>query len=200
MVVDAVALLLVQLNQYIHQADGNPLGTADPAIWGNIAQLDNPDVSTNLENQIVLSLVNLEEEKTLKNGKTFISESNGVVNYFNPPLHLNLFLLFTANYRNYETALKRLTQVMLFFQGKKKFTLSNSPVSNLNTASINELSLTMDFLSLSFEEVNHLWGSLGGKQLPFAAYQGRLVTIQDRRVLEGGGYIQEIEVTGKDTR
>jgi hypothetical protein len=199
MVVDAVALLLVQLNQYIHQADGNPAGTANPAIWGNIAQLDHPEIATELENHLVLTLVNLEEERTLKNGHTFTRESAGEVYYHNPPLHLNLFLLFTANYRNYETALKRLTQVTTFFRGKQTFTLNNSPGASQNIALVAEFSLTMDLLSLGFEDVNYLWGSLGGKQLPFVTYRGRLVTIRDRRVLEGGGYIQEIKVTGRDS-
>jgi hypothetical protein len=198
MLVDAVALLLAQLNQYLHQADGNPVGTANPAVWGNIGQLDQPEVGTELENHLVLTLVNLEEEKTLKNGSTFTREPAGMVHYHNPPLHLNLFLLFTANYRNYETALKRLTQVITFFQGKQTFTLSNSPGAIQNGAAVAELLLTMDILSLSFEEVNYLWGTLGGKQFPFVAYRGRLVTIRDRRVLEGGGRIEEIKVVGRD--
>jgi hypothetical protein len=143
-------------------------------------------------------LVNLEEETTLKNGNTFTREAGGVVHYHNAPLHVNLFLLFSANYRNYETALKRLTQVMTFFQGKQTFTLNNSPGASQHVTLVAELSLTMDLLSLSFEDVNYLWGSLGGKQLPFVTYRGRLVTIRDRRVLEGGGHIQEIHVTGRE--
>jgi hypothetical protein len=55
MVVDALALLLVQLNQYLHQADGSPAGTANPAVWGNIAQLDHPEIATELENHLVLT-------------------------------------------------------------------------------------------------------------------------------------------------
>lgn len=197
MVVDIVSLLLAQLNQYLHQDDNNPPGTLNPAVMGNIAQLDNPDVATMLDNHLVLSLVNLEEEPTLKNGRTFTSEPTGIVSYHNTPLNLNLFLLWTANYpRHYETALKRLSQVMTFFQGKKKFTPSNSPGSNI--ASFLDFSLTMELLSLSFEEVNHLWGSLGGKQLPFAVYRGRLITLQDRRLLDGGGVIREIEVAGRN--
>jgi hypothetical protein len=198
MVVDAIALLLRQLNQYILQADGSSAGAPNPALWGNISQLDRSEIATELENRLVLSLVNLEEEKALKNGKTFFNNNLTEVTYKNAPIHLNLFLLFTANYRNYETSLKRLTQVLTFFQGKQKFTLSNSPGSNLGPPPITELSLVMDLLSLSFEEVNHLWGSLGGKQSPFAVYRGRLVAISDRRVLEGGGRIQEIGLTSRE--
>ena len=197
MIYEAISLLLNQINQYLHQQDGEPLGTADAVVMGNIAQLDVSEVATALENHVVLSLVNLEEEATLKNGRTSALQSNGSVSYFNPPLHINLFVLWTANYRNYETALKRLSQIMTFFQGKNKFTPSNSPGSGL--PGLIEFSLTMELLSLSLEEVNHLWGVLGGKQLPFALYRGRLITLSDRRLLDGGGLIREIEVMERDT-
>lgn len=193
--VDAISLLLAQLNQFLHQEDGSLLGSPNPAVMGNIAQIDHPEVANDLDNHLVLSLVNVEEESTLKNGRAFTSEPNGSVSYHHLPLHLNLFLLWTANYRNYETALKRLSQVMVFFQGKKKFTPANSPMPN---SPLLDFSLTVELLSLSFEEVNHLWGSLGGKQFPFAAYRGRLVTLQDRRLLDSGGLIREIQVTGRD--
>lgn len=198
MVVDAIALVLRQLNQYIVQADGGSAGAPNPALWGNISQLDRSEIATELDNHLVLSLVNLEEERALKNGKVAVNRDSTEVTYKNPPIHLNLLLLFTANYRNYETALKRLTQVLTFFQGKQKFTPNNSPGANPGPPPIMEFSLVMDLLSLSFEEVNHLWGSLGGKQSPFVVYRGRLVTIADQRVLEGGGRIQEIGLTSRE--
>lgn len=194
MMADAMALLLRQLNEYIAQVDGNS-GAPDQALWGNVAQLDRQEIATELDNHLVLSLVNLEEERALKNGK--VSANIGdEVGYRNRPIHLNLFLLFTANYRNYGTALRRLAQVLTFFQGKQKFTLGNSP--GPNQSRITEFSLVMDLLSLSFEEVNHLWGFLGAKQSPFAVYRGRLVVISDERLLETGGRIQDIELTSRD--
>ncbi len=196
MINDAISLLLAQINQYLHQQDGSPLGTANVAVMGNIAQLDVPEIAAELENHVVLSLINLGEEATLKNGRTTSLGSQNGVSYFNPPLHLNLFVLWTANYRNYGTALKRLSQVMTFFQGRNKFTPENSPGSSVS--SLTEFSLIMEFLSLSLEEINHLWGSLGGKQLPFAAYRGRLITLRDQRLLDGGGLIREVQVMGQD--
>lgn len=194
MIVDAMALLLRQLNDYIAQADRGA-GAPAQAVWGNIAQLDRTEVATELENHLVLSLVNLEEERALKNGRTATTLGSGDVGYMNRPYHLNLFLLFTANYRDYGTALRRLTQVLTFFQGKQKFTLANSPGPNLPQGGIVDFSLAMDLLSLSFEEVNHLWGFLGTRQSPSAIFRGRLVVVSDQRVLETGGRIQEIDIT-----
>jgi hypothetical protein len=196
MIVEAMALLLRQLNEYIAQADGTP-GAAAQAVWGNIAHLDRAEVATELENQLVLSLVNLEEERALKNGRVASPVGAGDVGYMNRPFHLNLFLLFTANYRNYATALRRLAQVLTFFQGKQKFTNANSPGPNPPEGGIVEFSLAMDLLSLSFEEVNQLWGFLGTRQGPSAVFRCRLVVVSDRRLLETGGSIQDIDIIAR---
>jgi hypothetical protein len=195
-IADAMSLLLVQLNNYIVQADGTP-GAPAQAVWGNIAQLDRTDVGTALDSHIVLTLVNTEEERTLKNGPTSFPIGPNLVGHGNRPVYLNLFLLFTANYNNYETALRRLTQVMTFFQGKQKFTYANSPGSGTPILALSDFSLTLDLLSLSLEEVNHLWGFLGTKQSPSVVYRGRLVIINDNRVLDGGGVVQNIDINSR---
>jgi uncharacterized protein DUF4255 len=196
MIVEAMTLLLRQVNEYITQIDGGAVAPPQ-AVWGNIAHLDRQEVATELDNHLVLSLVNLEEERALKNGKVSAPTSAGDVGYRNRPIHLNLFLLFTANYRNYGTALRRLAQVLTFLQGKQRFTFANSPGPNLPQAGIADFLLVMDLLSLSFEEVNHLWGFLGTKEAPFAMYRGRLVVIADQRLLESGARIQDLEVTSR---
>jgi len=193
MIVEAMALLLRQLNAYVAQVDGSA-GAPVQAVWGNIAQLDRAEVATELDNHLVLSLVNLEEEQALKNGRIATTLSAGDVGYMNRPFHLNLFLLFTANYRDYGTALRRLAQVLTFFQGRQKFTLANSPGPNPPQGGIVDFSLAVDLLSLSFEEVNHLWGFLGTRQSPSAIFRGRLVVISDQRMLEMGARIQDLDI------
>ena len=197
MMVEAMGLILGQINQYIARADGGAPGAPSQAVWGNIAQLDRAEVATELDNHLVMSLVKIEEERALRNGKSFVGIGPNEIAYQNRPLNLNLSLLFTANYRNYGTALRRLAQLLTFFQGKQKFTAANSPGS-LPPLPIGEFSLSMDLISPSFEEVNHLWGFLGAKALPFALYRGRLVALSDQRVLDGGGRIQEIDVQSRD--
>lgn len=194
MILEATSLILAQVNQYIHQADGNPLGTADPVVVGNISQVENTNVASDLENKVVLTLVNLSEEAALKNLSAVNRSPSGSISYQNPPIYLNLYLLFSATYTNYATALRRLAQVITFFQSKKTFTLSNSPGSVNNISPTTDLTLHIDLLTLNFEEVNNLWGSLGGKQLPFILYRGRLVEIQDRSLQDTGGRIEQIDV------
>ena len=198
MLVDSVALVLAELNAFIHRSDGNPVGTAAVAILGNISQTEHVDISNDLENQLVLTLLNVDEEQTMRNEPTFTRLSPTVVEYHNVPLSLNLHLLFSANYRNYNTALRRIQQVLTFFQGKNRFTPANSPGAVPGLDPTTDLAITMDLISLSFEEINHIWGALGGKQLPSVSYRARLVTLRDSKLLEGGGTIREIDVVGRD--
>lgn len=190
-----MALLLQQLNDYLLQADATP-GAPAPAVWGNIAMLDRAEIATALDNHLVLTLVNVEEERTLKNGKAVTRVGSDQVGYGNRPYFLNLFLLFTANYSNYGTALGRLTQVIRFFQGKQKFTFANSPTPGTPPPLV-DFQLVIDLLSLSFEEVNHLWGFLGAKQSPSAVFRGRLVVITDQRLLQTGSRIEDFALTGR---
>lgn len=165
-------------------------------MWGNIAMLDRAEIATALDNHLVLTLVNVEEERTLKNGKVVSRVGSDQVGYANRPYFLNLFLLFTANYSNYGTALGRLTQVIRFFQGKQKFTFANSPTPGTPPPLV-DFHLVIDLLSLSFEEVNHLWGFLGAKQSPSAVFRGRLVVITDQRLLQTGSRIEDFALTGR---
>src|SRR5258708_4383458 len=148
MIAEAMTLPPAQLNGYITQIDQSA-GAPTQAVSGNIAQLDRTEVATELDNHVVLTLVNIEEERALKNGRVTSTLGAGDVGYMNRPFHLNLFLLFTANYRNYGTALRRLAQVLTFFQGKQQFTFANSPGSPPPQNAIVDFSLTMDLLSLS---------------------------------------------------
>ena len=55
MMVEAMGLLLNQLNAYIALADGGGPGAPNQALLGNIAQLDRPEIATELDNHLVLS-------------------------------------------------------------------------------------------------------------------------------------------------
>ena len=101
-------------------------------------------------------------------------------------------MLFSANYDNYDTALRRLSQVVTFFQGKNTFTLKNSPVPELIGDATIEIRLILDLFALTFEQVNYLWASLGGKQMPFVLYKVRLVRIQADRTEAEVPVIEEI--------
>lgn len=188
MIYEALSIIRDELEAYFRSLQDD---TAD-VVLENIALLETPN-DTNLKDKVVISMVNVEEESTLKNLSNKV-RLNGGVSLVMPPVYLNLYLLFCANYvggnpprNSYTLALTRLSTVIQFFQNKRTFTLADSPnatlgqsVEKLNDPDLSSLRVTMELYTLTFEQINHLWGSLGGKQLPFVMYKARLVQIQDK--------------------
>jgi hypothetical protein len=58
-----------------------------------------------------------------------------------------------------------------------------------------ELTIRHEMYTLSFEQVNHLWGTLGGKQMPFVLYKLRLIAITERKLVREVPLIEEIETS-----
>ena len=176
-------------------------GDDEPVRLGNIAYAtDDPATPADESKKLLVSLINVQEEFTMKNMPA-VRKSGINLEYKNPPVFLNLFVLFSASFSNYTVALKTLSLVMGYFQGNNKFSFSSHPVmetlgSEIFTEEVRStLNMSLDLCSLTFEQINHLWGSLGGKQVPFVLYKARLVEVDVDLKQKGGGIIQEIQTT-----
>lgn len=188
----ALKILAEQVDAYLKLKDNSLDPIAKAVELQNIALHENGGGGSTIPKKVILSLVNIEEEKTLKNLPHYKISGNNT-EYKQPPIKLNLFLLFSANHTNYETALKYLSYIIQFFQGKQTFTFQNSPLPSITlTPELNELRLILEIHSLSFEQINYLWGSLGGKQMPFVMYKARLLEIQPDQIQGAGQAITEI--------
>jgi Pvc16 N-terminal domain len=200
MIGNAMILLREELSAYMI-AQGDPANV----IIENIGLFET-DKGSDLDDSIVITIVNIEEESTLKNGSQFNRWPDGFARYENRPTFLNLYVLFTANFtggvppnNGYVQALKRLSLVIEFFQGRNVFTPATATVplppelSDLSNPDIASLKINMELYTLTFEQINHLWGSLGGRQIPFAMYKVRLVSIAERSVRREVPLIEEIE-------
>ena len=142
----------------------------------NISRLDtNTDAgSDDIRHKVIITLVNVEEEKTLKNNSNYIREGD-VLKKIRPILFLNLYLLFSCAEKDYSLALGRISRIVHFIQKKNVF-VAGSTLTPL-PAEIDKL--IFEFCTLTFEQQNHLWGMLGGKQLPSVMYKVRLIAVQD---------------------
>ena len=200
MIGSALLLLRQELTAYL-------ITQGDPAnvIIDNIGLFET-EKGAELDESIIITLVNIEEESSFKNGKSFMKWPDGKARYENRPIFLNLYLLFSANYsggvppnNGYVQALKRLSLVIEFFQGKNIFTPATSPVplppelSDLSNPDVASLKISMEMYTLTFEQINHLWGSLGGRQIPFAMYKARMVAITERSVRREVPLIEEVD-------
>jgi len=115
-------------------------------------------------------------------------------------------VLFTANFPGgippnnaYIDGLGYLSYVILFFQGRNSFSLSTAALPSggitdpATDPELLKMKITLELYTLTFEQVNHLWGSLGGRQVPFVMYKLRLVVLTERRVVRDAPLIEEIE-------
>jgi hypothetical protein len=171
-------------------------GAATPTGIVVAANIAKAEELTAVTSKIVMSLVNIEEDRISKHPSNSFPSPTGV-EYKNPPVLVNLYVLFSVNRDYTDDALLYLSYVMQFFQHKNIFTQQNSP--GLFTDTMQPVQqISSELVTLNFEQVNHLWASLGGKYLPSVLYKIRQVVIDDRFVQNGGGIILEIETIAKD--
>lgn len=186
MLAHALTIVTNELEKHLGDTYGQP---ATPQVrLGNIAE----GVGSNGGNPgamprdvLGLSMVNIREEKTLKNVPAYVRNNATMqVLYQSPPVFLNFHILMVATHTNYSNALLLLSRAIKFFQFNNVFDQDSvSPASLTSSAPNNPLDqlqtfkLIFDIYSPTMEEVNHLWGTLGGKQYPFVLYTLRLLEL-----------------------
>lgn len=192
MILHALTIVINELNKHLQIYDHeayNQVGLKNLAAgFENINDRD----------KVYLSVVNIKEEKTLKNLPNYVrNETTLKVTYENPSVFLNFMILMAATHSDYPKALLVLSRVIRFFQSKNVFTQDNvAPASISSTLNqldqLEEFKLIFDLYSPSMEEVNHLWGTLGGKQYPFVLYTLRMLELKFKAVQSESGLITEV--------
>jgi Pvc16 N-terminal domain len=146
---------------------------------GNIALIDaySGSLSNSLTNKVIVSLINVEEERTLKNAPYVPAKQNsdGTTATKGSPIYINLYLVFGANVNDYGDSLEYLSKIISFFHSYKVF--EGQAYQELGEAGIEKM--IFDLCSMRFEELNQVWGILGGKYVPSVIYKVRLFAIQN---------------------
>ena len=154
MIYDALTDITDELNQHFKLR----FGIAEDKIF--ISNVVNNDGSDAIEkDSVILSLINLQEEKRLLN-KANPSD--------NPPISLNMLLLFTTTFtgKRQTEAIKFIQEIIGFFQQDKV----------IETA---ESRLIFEFYNLTLPEQNNLWASLGAKYSTSVVYKVRTINIDE---------------------
>ncbi|WP_170110725.1 DUF4255 domain-containing protein [Flavilitoribacter nigricans] len=191
----ALTLMANQLKNYLIVQDASWDSTFHVLLEdANKIATDN---TGNYSNHIFLSLIRIEEERTLKNSGSYRATGlNGKTIYKNPELYLNLYLLVCANFVDYANALNNLSESLAFFQAKDSFTAANTPDPIFDGMEPEEkagFQLNLELHSLSYEQTNYLWSTFGGKQLPHFVLKARLVTIRPRLIHYQGPLVSALQ-------
>lgn len=186
MIFEVIQIITEQVNNYLDE-----IGLDKTVVAENIAFLEsqNEIVSANLEDKVALTLINLDEESTLKNFPNHAIENNKTI-YKNSVINLNLYLLFSANRNKYINSLNDISKIIAFFQGKKLFTQANTIYNRNNVAmtNIDNFRFSVELYTPTFEELNYIWGTLGGKQFPSALYKVSMIQIE-RNIAQSEGQL-----------
>ena len=184
MIYETLQILKEQIETYFTE-----VGLGKIVILENIALWESGSASASkLEDKVAMTLLKLEEELTLKNVPNYKIKDNKT-EYSNPPVHLNLFIVISANCETYEKSLRSISRVIQFFQGKKIFTSGNTVYNRTNVSLdvLDQFRFIVELYTPGFEELNHIWGILGGRQLPSVIYKVQIVQIeQDKKLAESG--------------
>jgi len=176
-----------------------PLGYGSPPLIkiGNIAWHDTEDTVSTDKSNAFITLVNIEEDRISKSAEKFRRDLGGSIVYKSPKIYLNLHLLFSANLSDYGESLKRLSYIIQFFQYQNVFTPLITPGDPQHPFPDGVDELIFDLYTLSFQDLNNLWGIMGSKYLPSVLYKMRLVII-DENFMKGPAIpIQNINVNDK---
>jgi hypothetical protein len=189
MIYEALQIISEQLDNYLSSE-----GLINLVKLENIALLDSASENAdNLKGKVVLTLLNLEEESSMKNTPSY-KVRDGKTEYKNPPVNLNLYLLISANCDTYDKSLRSISKTIQFFQGKKVFTSTNTVYNRTNVAFdvLDYFKFILELHTLSLEELNYVWGTLGGRQLPSVIYKIQVLEIAQDIKLATSGVITHI--------
>ena len=179
----ALKFLAAELNTYLLVRTSSDFGTVQVG-----RPVDDTGKWAVKEDHLGVALVNIEEERTVKTQVPEPQLVNGRQVLREPELKLNLYLLFVANFKQYDVALKYLSLVLTFFQSHPLFTRERAPGLDPRIER-----MAADLQSPGFEQLNQLWAFVGGKQLPSVLYRIRLVVVQDMEPARIGPPITRID-------
>lgn len=181
MIHTALTFLTNELNEYLKVRLGDP--DTNRIFLTSVATESNgiaiPDKSMGL------SLINIEEERIYKDQNSTRINDSGKVEYINPELKLNLYILISSNFQDkivhsssddYVEGLKQISYVISFFQARNVFTQENSPLLAGLDSNIHRL--TVELYSYSFEQLYNFWTVVGAKYLPSVLYRVRMLRFQ----------------------
>lgn len=195
MIFEIFQILSEQVNRYFGE-----VGLEDSeVILDNIAFVDGPtDIAEAMRDKVVMTMVNFQEEPALKNFPNHTKGDTQTV-YRNAIVNIHVFALFSANRLHYAQALRDVSAVMEYFQSKKVFTQANTSYDRevSSMASVGPFRFTVDLFSPSFEELNFIWGTLGGRQLPSVLYKICLLPIHAGKASGTGPLIETVDNTLK---
>jgi hypothetical protein len=183
-------LIKRRLNQFIQNADPRP------EEWVTLSNLvdQNGSPYEAAKDKIVMFLANIQREITISTYNPNVATASGSYAVVAPPLYIDLFLLFYANFydQSYPQGLGAISRTISFFQQNPWFTHDNLP--GLDPA-IDKLFFEMT--NMEPVELNYLMGLTGSKYLPSVYYKVRMIPFQAGAMQAQVSGVQGVQAPGE---
>lgn len=158
-----------EINAYLQARTGDMSKTVVPSSIVDESGKYLPESDT-----VAINIINIEEETVLKDQLPDYSFRNGQHVVLEPKLRLNLFVMFAANFKLYDQALKYISHILTYFQSHRIFVPQQYPALGGGIER-----LTVDLQKLNYDQLNQIWAYIGGKHLPSIVYKVGVICIQD---------------------
>ena len=202
MIRTALEFIRKQLDTYIvdREQDAANYSTNNVVELQSVIAADGT-VNVTDANHLTIMLAGLDEERREGKRPQYIPTDDKQFLKLNPPVELDLFVLFIAHKKDYGTALRDLSSTVSFFQANPVFDEEKNPSLNAAVLEpdkkpwqlIERLVFTLH--TLSFEQQNNLWGMLGSKYIPSVVYKVKMITVFETRSKEKTPAITEMNFT-----
>lgn len=172
MIQDVVPAIVNELNRFLKSKHNI---NEEKAIMSHIVNADG-SIAIQESDKIIVTLTGIEAERSKSNTGTYKPTSSGGFTKVNPPVEVNIYLLFSAYFtsENYVEGLKFISSVIAFFQSRQGiFSTQNTPALN---GIIERLSA--ELVSPDFKDQSNVWNGLGAKYLPSVLYRIKTLPIE----------------------
>jgi len=148
--------------------------------------------SFNPVNKILMSVINLEEERIFKSQSPHFRNGNGQTIRKEPDIKFNVYILFAANFKgaNYLEGLGALEEVIAFFQANNVFHPDQYP----DLAGMPQIAV--DLYTQSLDRSYEFWQSMGGKFLFSVIYRVRGLYLDSNQAGSIGQNITQTRLNG----
>lgn len=139
---------------------------------------------------IYLSLVNISRENHIGQLEPF-KKTGASIEIKSPPVYINIHVMVTAHFTDYNTALVHLGSALEFFQNKPYLDKYN--ILPANNWPSNLENIVFDWHNLEIDKLNQLWGIHGGTYYPSFLFRVRLLKVLHQEAPKNGPAIDEIK-------
>ncbi len=202
MIRTALEFVKKEVESYIVAREQDPNYKVGNVVDLKSIVLPNGNLNVTDTTHVTVMLVGVDEERREGKRPVYIPADDKNFSRLNPPVELDLFVLFVAHNKDYETALRDLSDVVGFFQANPFFDATKNPGINATVSNsggkpwqlIDRLSFSLH--SLSFEQQNNLWAMLGSKYIPSVVYRMKMLTFFETKSNEKAAAITELNFAG----